>query len=49
MGLLKHAQFASPCQVADAQSRHEVLKVFALSELVLAGDEVNGHDSDDAV
>ena len=37
------SSFASPCQVANAQSRHEVLKVVALGELIFAGDEVSGH------
>ena len=37
------SSFGSPCQVADTQSRHEVLKVVALSELVLAGHQVCRH------
>ena len=37
------SSFASPCQVANSQSRHEVLKVVALGELIFAGDQVSGH------
>ena len=40
------SSFGSPCQVANSQSRHEVLKVVALGELIFAGDEVSGHGAD---